>query len=191
MPWDALFFFPPPLRFQPSFRLLLRWIALANFDPWCFFEELSKWACSLSFSADFLWLPMEPDLELSGFHTPNLQDLLPQCEALLLLLCRKALQQCRQSSYLAHPHTRAQTFLFLFLDSEPVFCGSLFPTPGWAQILSALCKPAPLCHQDYRLCCSRLMTDISTLLSALHCTHSYQDRMRGCLWWRVEQLRGR
>lgn len=35
----------------------------------------------------------------------------------------------------------------------------LLATPGWAQILCARCKPALLCHQDYRLRGGRLMTD--------------------------------
>lgn len=81
-----------------------------------------------------------------------------------------ALQQCWQNSYLPHPrirtHKQTHTLPFSLWIQSQSSPAPLFPTPGWAQILSALCKPAPLCHQDYRLCCSRLMTDNSTLLSA-------------------------
>lgn len=54
--------------------------------------------------------------------------------------------------------------------------------PGAALTSSLLCKPALLCHQDYRLCCSRLMTDTSTLLSALRGTHrvTRTDCVIGC-----------
>lgn len=95
-----------------------------------------------------------------------------------------AMQQCWQKvtcltpeSLRTHMRTHAQISV-LFVDSKPVFSGSFVP---YSRLRShPLCSVSLLySHQDYRLCCSRLMTDISTLLSALRGTHRVTGRTVG------------
>ena len=184
---------------------MLRWVAWANFDPWCFFEEASKQARSSSLplqaSPCLLRSAIMAVLDRSQFTwcvsvTHRRPGLLSMYSFSPFCACQRswiALQHCWQNSYLPHPwipshtlahshtHTHTHVLFSLWIQSQSS-PAPLFPTPGWAQILSALCKPALLCHQDYRLCCSRLMTDNSTLLSALRGAHRATRRKRapGC-----------
>lgn len=108
-----------------------------------------------------------------------------------------AMHQCWQYTYLPHPqnpytHTCAHTDFGSLCGFKASFL-RLLCSPLQAGLTSSLvCKPALLCHQDYRPCCSRLMTDNSTFLSALRGTHRV-TRTGACawLWSREEQLRGR
>lgn len=109
--------FFPPLRF----RLLLRSIALANFDPLMFLWRALKMSL---FSIVFSDSPRSPVWIWAGF-TPQLQDLLPQRRSLPSSFCTEKRKHCSSADRIATwlTPTRAQTFPFLFLDSEPVFCG--------------------------------------------------------------------
>lgn len=204
--------------FSPSFSaalwlIMLHRIAWANFDPWYFFKRAHKKKKNkklfLRSSVLYFCVCIFFQVRCNDQSGPDRLDLIHQSRALavklpfcvklfLYHLCvckqsRAALQHCWQDSYLSHPRTRRHrhTFpFFLWIPSQSSLA-PLFPTLGWAHILSALCKPAPLCHQDYRLCCSKLMTDISTLLSALQGTHGVTRTRQPVLRWREEQLRGR
>lgn len=147
---------------------------------WCRAESHGR---SLTLNAS---LKRPPSLQASVFLLSSLmssQDQSPfspcvmwHAKALLPFVrasvpARIVLQYCWQNRYLAyftiltHTHAESNPLPFSLKIGKPFSLAPLFPTSGWAHIFSVLCKPTLLCHQDYWLCCSRLMSDNSTLLS--------------------------
>lgn len=91
-----------------------------------------------------------------------------------VLAFRIVLQHCWQASCSPPPGIQRRS------SASP-----LFATPGWAHILCACCKPALLCHQDYRLRRGRLMTDNLAPRSA---APQHMQRRDQCVRYRGESL---
>ena len=146
---------------------MLRWVAWANFDPWCFFEEASKQARSSSLplqaSPCLLRSAIMAVLDRSQFTwcvsvTHRRPGLLSMYSFSPFCACQRswiALQHCWQNSYLPHPwipshtlahsHTHTHTHTSFSLYGFKASLLRLLCSPLQAGLRSSLLSVSPLC----------------------------------------------